>query len=413
MKKLLWKTACIAVAAWAMAACTPDQPDPGPDTPPEVVNPPIVEPDPDPEDDLTVEEAVEARFEGMTLRDKVGQLFITRPEALIPGFTTEDMQNVGQHAVTRVSADMTAFDKEYPVGGIILYAHNITYPGQLTTFTGEIHNLAHTPLICIDEEGGTVTRIARNASFGAPTFPNMAEIGATRNPERAYHVGHTIGGYLKYYGIDVDFAPVADVFSNPANTVIGSRSFGSDPALVASMVTRCLEGLAEAGVTGCLKHFPGHGDTHADTHYGYAESLKTWDQMRACEMVPFRAGIEAGAELIMTAHIAAPNVTGSSIPATMSSLLLQDKLREELGYEHLIITDGMEMGAITSQYSPGEAAVSTLLAGADIVLGPLNYREAFDAVMDAVQAGTLSEERIDESVRRVLRLKVLVKRAGR
>ena len=176
------------------------------------------------------------------------------------------------------------------------------------------------------------------------------------------------------------------------------------------MVTGYLQGLKDAGITGCIKHFPGHGDTQADTHYGYAQSLKTWEEMAGCEMITFKAGIAWGTQLIMTAHIATPNVTGSDIPATMSSIILQDKLRGELGYQNIIITDAMEMGAITRQYTNAEAAVGTLLAGADIVLGPQNFVEAFDAVVQAVEDGVLTEQRIDQSVRRILKLKKQARR---
>ena len=204
---------------------------------------------------------------------------------------------------------------------------------------------------------------------------------------------------------------MADVNTNPENIVIGARAFSDNPQVAAPMVTNYLQGLYDAGVTGCIKHFPGHGDTKADTHYGYAQSLKTWSAMLDCEMITFKAGIQWGAQLIMTAHIATPNVTGSDIPATMSPLILQDKLRRELGYENIIITDAMEMGAITQQYNPAEAAVGTLQAGADIVLGPQHFIEAFDAVVKAVEDGVLTEERIDQSVRRILRLKKQMGRA--
>ena len=233
----------------------------------------------------------------------------------------------------------------------------------------------------------------------------MGAIGATGDPQNAYNCAYTIGTYLHRYGFDIDFAPVADVNTNPENIVIGARAFSDDPQVAAPMVTAYLQGLKDAGVTGCIKHFPGHGDTKADTHYGYAQSLKTWEEMLNCEMITFKAGIQWGTQLVMTAHIAAPNVTGSDVPATMSSVLLQDKLRGELGFRNIIITDGMEMGAITQQYTNAEAAVGTLLAGADIVLGPQNFIEAFDAVVKAVEDGTLTEERIDRSVRRILQMK--------
>ena len=156
---------------------------------------------------------------------------------------------------------------------------------------------------------------------------------------------------------------------------------------------------------GCLKHFPGHGDTQADTHYGYAESLKTWPEISDCEMVPFRKGIETGAQLIMTAHVCLPNVTGEVIPSTLSPLILKEKLRGELGFKGIIITDSMGMGAITQQFSPEEAAISALEAGCDIILDPADYVSAFEAVVSAVESGRLSMEQIDERVGRVLALK--------
>jgi hypothetical protein len=171
------------------------------------------------------------------------------------------------------------------------------------------------------------------------------------------------------------------------------------------MVTSYLQGLRDAGVEGCIKHYPGHGDTKADTHFGYAQSLKTWDEIRDCEMVPFRAGIRKGCELIMTAHISLPNVTGAEMPATMSSVILQDKLRGEMGYQNIIIADAIEMGAITQQYTTEEAAVKGIQAGLDIIVNPLSLPVAFDAVVNAVKTGAISEQRINESVRRILKLK--------
>ena len=196
-----------------------------------------------------------------------------------------------------------------------------------------------------------MARIGRNSNFHVKTYESMGAIGATGDPKNAYECGNTIGTYLHRYGFDIDFAPVAD------------------------------------------------------THFGYASSQKTWEEMLSCEMVTFKAGNQWGCQHIMTAHISAPNVTGADIPATMSPVILQDKLRRELGYQNLIITDAMEMGAITQQYSNGEAAVGCIKAGVDIVLGPQVFTEAFDAVVKAVADGEISEQRIDESVRRILKLK--------
>ena len=348
---------------------------------------------------------VEEQLAKMTLREKVGQMFFVRMETLdttIHWNAYSDLQENPIHEVNKIMRDVNA---NYPIGGLILYAWNIDDEAQLAKLIPQIRALNGHPLLCIDEEGGRVSRLANNPNFNVKKYESMAVIGATGDPKNAYECGNTIGTYLKHYGFDIDFAPVADVNTNPENIIIGPRAFSDDPQVAAKMVTSYLQGLDDAGVTGCIKHFPGHGDTKTDTHFGYASTQKTWEEMKNCEMVTFKAGIQWGCQLIMTAHIGAPNVTGSDVPSTMSSVILQDKLRGELGYQNIIITDGMEMGAITQQYSSAEAAVSSIKAGVDIVLGPKNLVEAFDAVMDAVNKGTITEERINQSVRRILKLR--------
>ena len=355
---------------------------------------------------------VEAQLQQMTLREKVGQMFYVRPECLDttihfnrPGSIDESVDDITKIRLQAVNETMRGVNEKYPVGGIILYAHNIEDEAQLARFVPEIRALKGSPLLCIDEEGGRVARIGRNSNFQVKTYESMGAIGATGDPQNAYECGNTIGTYLHRYGFDIDFAPVADVNTNPENIVIGARAFSDNPQVAAPMVTNYLQGLKDAGVTGCIKHFPGHGDTKSDTHFGYASSQKTWEEMLDCEMVTFKAGIQWGCQLIMTAHISAPNVTGSDVPSTMSPVILQDKLRCELGYRNIIITDAMEMGAIIQQYSNAEAAVGCIRAGVDIVLGPQVFTEAFDAVVKAVEDGTITEQRINESVRRILKLK--------
>ena len=371
----------------------------------------------DDDDDVpSIDDAVEAQLEKMTLREKVGQMFYVRPECLDttihfnqPSGIDGSSDDITKIRLQSVNETMKGVNEKYPVGGIILYAHNIEDEAQLAKFIPEIRDLKGSPLLCIDEEGGRVARIGRNSNFNVKTYESMGAIGATGDPANAYECGNTIGTYLKHYGFDIDFAPVADVNTNPENIVIGARAFSDKPEVAAPMVVKYLQGLKDAGVTGCIKHFPGHGDTKADTHFGYASSQKTWAEMLKCEMVTFKAGIQWGCQLIMTAHIAAPNVIGSDIPSTMSSVILKDKLRKELGYQNIIITDAMEMGAITQQYNNEEAAVGCIQAGVDIVLGPQNFVKAFDAVVAAVKNGTISEERINESVRRILKLKQSIK----
>lgn len=349
---------------------------------------------------------VEEQLQKMTLREKVGQLFCVRLESLDPSIHWTTYDDLAGLNILEVTENMKRTNENYPVGGIILYAWNIDNETQLASIITDIRTLNGSPLLCIDEEGGRVSRIANNPNFNVKKYESMAAIGATGNPQNAYECGNTIGTYLKRYGFDIDFAPVADVNTNPENVIIGPRAFSDDPAVAAPMVTNYLQGLKDAGITGCIKHFPGHGDTKSDTHYGYASTQKTWEEMMNCEMVTFRAGILWGCQLIMSAHIGAPNVTGSDVPSTMSPIILQDKLRGELGYQNIIVTDGMEMGAITQQYTSAEAAVGSIKAGVDIVLGPRHFIEAFDAVMAAVNDGTISEERINQSVRRILKLKL-------
>ena len=386
----IWMISVILTSGFGLVSCTNDD-DPVAPTP--------------------VDE-VEAQLQKMTLREKVGQMFYVRPECLdttihfnLPSGIDESADDIREIKLQAVNATMKGVNEKYPVGGIILYAHNIKDEAQLARFIPEIRALKGSPLLCIDEEGGRVARIANNDNFNEKKYESMGAIGATGDPQNAYECGNTIGTYLRRYGFDIDFAPVADVNTNPENIVIGQRAFSDDPAVAAPMVTNYLQGLKDAGVTGCIKHFPGHGDTKSDTHYGYAQSMKTWDEMLGCEMTTFKAGIAWGCQLIMTAHIAAPNVTGSDVPSTMSPLILQDKLRGELGYQNIIITDAMEMGAITQQYNCAEATVGCIKAGVDIVLGPQNFVQAFDAVIAAVKNGTITEERINQSVRRILKMK--------
>lgn len=354
---------------------------------PEPTPPPIQEPDPV---TYTVRDLSE-----MTLREKIGQMINVRPETL-EGST-----------VPRTGFDLKYREtfKKFPVGGFTLFAANITSPGQVSMFTEQLHSFGDYPLLCIDEEGGTVARIGRNVLFGVITYENMYSVGSTGNKVEAYMAGQNIGDYLFKYQFDVDFAPVADVFTNPNNKVIGKRAFSSDPTVAAEMSSQFLLGLKDKKVEGCLKHFPGHGDTDTDTHTGYAETLKSWNELLECEMIPFKKGIEAGARVIMTAHVAAPNITGDAKPASLSQLMLTEKLRKELGYKGIIITDAIEMGAIANNYHVGEACLLAIEAGVDILLLPLSLDEVFGAITKAVEDGRITEKRIDESVERILQLK--------
>ena len=347
----------------------------------------------------------DSTIQKMSLREKVGQMFFVRPEALDTSIHWDEYAELPDYKLQKVNKTMRAVNKDYPIGGMILYAHNIVDETQLGKFIDEIRELNGSPLLAIDEEGGRVARIANNENFDVPKYESMAAIAESGDPEDAYEAAFTIGSYVKKYGFDIDYAPVADVNTNPDNIVIGPRAFSDDPKTAAKFVVSYLNGLESAGVIGTLKHFPGHGDVSTDTHYGYASTDKTWDEMLKCEMIPFKAGIKAGAQMIMTAHIAAPNVSGDDLPATLSSVILQDKLRGELGFDGVIVTDAMDMGAITKQFSNTEAAIKSIQAGVDVVLCSREFTQVFDAVVKAVEKGKIKESRIDESVKRILKLK--------
>lgn len=351
----------------------------------------------------------------MSLRDKICQLFVISPEYLNPELLQQERnlsQNIG---LTELTHSEKSYYKRFPAGGFVIFAKNVINPEQLTHLTEQLHSLtsAHIttpdispitkPLIFIDEEGGKVARIAGNSNFDVPVFNNMYTINDSSD---AYKVGQSIGKYLRAYNIDVDFAPVADVNTNPKNPVIGERAFSSNPILAGKLAFSMYEGLTSQNVDGCLKHYPGHGDTKTDTHLGYAETTKNWQQLLACELLPFIYGIDNSVTMIMTAHISAPAVTNDKTPASLSSYLIDQKLRTELHYNGLIITDSLSMKAITSNYSSGNAAVQAFLAGNDFLLLPENYEAAFSAIYMAIKNGLITQSRLNESVERIIKYKL-------
>lgn len=343
-----------------------------------------------------LEKKIQAQISEMSLEEKIYQLFFVTPESL-----------TGVDMVTQAGdATKTALE-QYPVGGIIYFSQNIENEEQITTMTSNSQSYSKIPLfIGVDEEGGSlVARIANNPNFQVSTFPDMKEIGASGDPSKAYEVGSSIGSYLKKYGFNMDFAPDADVLINPENTAIGSRSFGSDPQLVSKMVAEEVRGLEEQNVTAVLKHFPGHGSTAEDSHNGAAVVNRSLDELRSAEFLPFEAGIQAGADVIMVGHLQVPQVIPDDTPASLSSVMITDILRNELGFDGLVITDSLSMGAVTEYYTSAEAAVMCIQAGGDMLLIPEDFHQAYQGVLDAVNNQTLSEERINESLTRILRVK--------
>ena len=353
------------------------------------------------ETELTIDEQIDEMLEGMTLGEKAAQLFVVQPEDLVDGVSCV----IQAGDATRKGLET------YPVGGIIYMEQNLQSEEQVKEMLRNVQQFSRErtglPLLtCVDEEGGTVARVAGSGNFDVTNVGNMSEIGASGDTERARQAGETIGTYLSELGFNLDFAPDADVWSNPANEIVRYRSFGTDPKRVSEMSMAVLDGLMSKGVTGVIKHFPGHGATEGDTHEGYAYTNKTWGELEICELSPFQTGIEQEVPMIMAGHISLPNVTGDETPASLSHEIVTKRLREQMGYDGVVVTDAMNMGAVAENYEPAEAAVQALQAGGDLILMPEDFRAAYQGVMDAVEDGTLSKKRIDQSLRRILRLKL-------
>lgn len=344
--------------------------------------------------------AVDERIGAMTLEQKVAQLFIVTPEALVEGVSQ----------VTQAGEATREGVTTHPVGGIVYFAQNLLDPEQTTTmlanvkqFYADAGNVA--PFIAVDEEGGTVVRVADNEAFGAQDVGDASALGSAGDTEAAKRAAEQIADYLMPLGFNLDFAPVADVVNPLRSDTMGLRSFSSDAAVAADMVRAEVEGFRDKKMLCCAKHFPGIGAAAGDSHEGAITIEATNEELETVDLVPFRAAIEAGVPMIMVGHVSLPNIVGDSTPAPLSSAVVQGMLRDSLGYTGVVVTDSLSMGAITNYYSPAEAAVAALKAGCDIPLMPERFDEAYQGVLNAVQAGELTEERIDESLIRILAAK--------
>jgi len=318
---------------------------------------------------------------GMNINEKIGQLFIVR------------MPNMNQ---------AERLIRNYHIGGFILFGSDVSSIEQVQNLTSHLQGMSNIPLfIAVDEEGGRVSRVGR-------LFPERSgsafSIGQTGKPQNAYDAYYGIGTKLRYLGFNMNFAPVADVWSNPANTVIGDRSFGTEPELVAEMVAAAVKGLQSADILAVIKHFPGHGDTYEDSHYSRTFYHHDRARFDAIEAVPFKRGIEAGAEGVMMGHIITPQMLTETphLPATFSSYFMEQILREEMGFGGLIITDALDMRALSRYYSQEEIVLNAFINGADILLMPDNPSVAVNAMVEAFNNGYFTEERLHESLRRIL-----------
>ncbi|EPD60366.1 glycoside hydrolase family 3 protein [Streptomyces sp. HGB0020] len=343
----------------------------------------------------------------MTLEEKVGQLFVMR----VYGHSATDPDQADIDANLKEIGVRTAAEliATYRVGGIIYFtwAHNTRDPHQIADLSNGIQRASLTRprglplLIATDQEHGIVCRVGKPATL----FPGAMAIGAGGSRRDARTLGRISGAELRAMGINQDYSPDADVNINPANPVIGVRSFGADPEAVAGLVAAEVAGYQSSSVAATSKHFPGHGDTAVDSHYGFpviTHSRELWETLDA---VPFRAAVRAGIDSIMTAHIQFPALDDSGDPATLSHPILTGILRGELGYDGVVVTDSLGMEGVRTKYGDDRVPVLALKAGVDQLLNPPDLPVAWNAVLKAVQDGELTEARLDESILRILRLK--------
>lgn len=343
---------------------------------------------------------VQQIVDSMSLEEKVAQLFLVQPEAIVDIGTATAAGDATKQAINKT-----------PVGGFVYFSDNLQSEQQVQDMLRNVQKYSEDRIglpafLSVDEEGGTAARVASTGRFDVTDVGDMAKIGASGDVQQARQAGETIGSYLSELGFNLDFAPDADVLTNPDNTVVEKRSFGSDPRVVSDMSLAVAQGLAQHQVYSVYKHFPGHGATAGDTHQGYAYTDKTLDELKQSELIPFENAIQNNAAFIMAAHISAPRVTGDDTPASLSKTMITDILRGQMGYDGIVVTDAMNMGAVTEQYTSAQAAVKALQAGADLVLMPEDFQEAYQGVLDAVKDGTLTEQRINESVTRIVKVKV-------
>ena len=353
--------------------------------------------DPAAPDDTPVTDAqktAQATLASMTEDEKLWQLFFVTPEAI----TNVNTATVAGEATKNALA-------QYPVGGIVYFAKNLEDRAQAAALLANTQSYAKIPLFLgVDEEGGTVSRIGANEALGGTKVADMRSFGQSADPAQVYAAGQTLAANLTGLGFNLDFAPDCDVVSG-VDSVIGSRSFGSDPELCASLAGVIVKSLRAEGVVSCLKHFPGYGSAVTDDHYGTSVLEKTEAELESCDFLPFAAGIEAGAPFVMVSHLSVPEVVGDETPSDLSSKIVSDLLRNKLGFTGVIITDSHQMASITDHYTPAEAAVAAIAAGVDMILMPQDLQAAFDGVKAALAGGTLTQSRIDESVLRILQVK--------
>ncbi len=338
-----------------------------------------------------LDQIVNAGIEVMPIEDKVAGLFIVTPESITGVSTAVKAGDGTKDALTK-----------YAVGGIVYSSRNIQSESQFREMIDTTKLYANYPLfIAVEDEGGRFSPLGEKGLV--PKQDGADAVAAGGAADKAKEVGTAIGGYLADYGFNLDLAPVADI-SSVEHSVMEGRTYGSDTA-AGGYVSAMVEGLQGQKVSACLKHFPGMGATAQNVEDGLARTDRSAEEFRAGEFTVFRAGIDAGADMVMVSHMAAPSLAGDNTPCSMSETVVTDILRRELGFDGVIITDAMDVAAVSEYYDAGDAAVQALRAGCDMILMPEDFEKAYNGVLEAVKNGEISEERINDSLKRIYRIK--------
>lgn len=348
------------------------------------------------EEDRAAEEeerVIEAKIDELTLEEKIAQMFLITPDALTgvqgtwnPGTVTEE-----------------AF-KERPVCGLVMEAENLQSPEQIRNWNDTVTgfsklNVGVAPFLAVEEEGGSHSEIAGKAAFDVPDVENLSEIGEA---EEAYNAGETIGSYLSDLGFTMNLAPAADMGTDQENTEEKEELSETEAEKVAKLVEEAVKGLQSQGIATVVKYFPGQGKAQGETMIVSG----TKKELEACEFLPFQAAIDAGTECVMVGHCVLPDLLEEEIPASLSKEVVTEILRGDLGFEGIVMTDAMNQDSITESYTSSEAAVQAVEAGVDLLLMPADFEDAYQGILAAVKSGTISEKRIDESVKRILKVKL-------
>ncbi len=337
---------------------------------------------------LTASETVDRHLKEMTLDEKIAQM-------LVISVTGTSLNSTTKKNLTK-----------YKPGGVILFANNLGNYNTTIKFIDDMKKTSSIPLIVsIDQEGGKVQRLTSITGKPATNIPPMYSLGQMDDTNLAYSVGTVTAEELRVFGINMDFAPVLDVLTSEDSKVIGTRSFGTSPELVSKMGLSFAKGLEAKGVIPVYKHFPGHGSTATDSHYDLPVLTKTKAELYDVDLIPFQNAIQNDAKVIMIGHLAIPNITGDKTPASLSKVLITDLLKGEMGYKGLVVTDALNMGALTKNYSEKEIYEMAINAGVDILLMPKSPESAINYIKKSIKEGKIKESQINESVRKILLLK--------